>query len=147
MIFFIKFVLKIFFIATLFFASSIITAEESAAVKIFIAKDIVTLNKNNDSVEAIATKGSKIINVGSKEELTLIYPDATLISDYENAIIVPGFIEHHIHPFLAAVTMNSEILAIEDWQLPSKTSIGVRDRSSYLSNLSEIEENHHKDQS
>jgi predicted amidohydrolase YtcJ len=107
-------------------------------VKIFIAKDIVTLNKNNDSVEAIATKGSKIINVGSKEELTLIYPDATLISDYENAIIVPGFIEHHIHPFLAAVTMNSEILAIEDWQLPSKTSIGVRSRSSYLSNLSKL---------
>jgi len=147
MIFFIKFVLKIFFIATLFFASSIIIAEESAAVKIFIAKDIVTLNKNNDSVEAIATKGSKIINVGSKEELILIYPDATLISDYENEIIVPGFIEHHIHPFLAAVTMNSEILAIEDWQLSSKTSIGVRNRSSYLSNLSEIEENHPKDQS
>ena len=147
MIFFIKFVLKIFFIATLFFTSSIIIAEESAAVKIFIAKDIVTLNKNNDSVEAIATKGSKIINVGSKEELILIYPDAILISDYENEIIVPGFIEHHIHPFLAAVTMNSEILAIEDWQLSSKTSIGVRNRSSYLSNLSEIEENHPKDQS
>lgn len=147
MIFFIKFVLKIFFIATLFFASSIIIAEESAAVKIFIAKDIVTLNQNNDSVEAIATKGSKIINVGSKEELILIYPDAILISDYENEIIVPGFIEHHIHPFLAAVTMNSEILAIEDWQLSSKTSIGVRNRSSYLSNLSEIEENHPKDQS
>ena len=147
MIFFKKFVLKIFFIAALFFASSIIIAKERAAVKIFIAKDIVTLNKNNDSVEAIATKGSKIINVGSKEELILIYPDATLISDYENAIIVPGFIEHHIHPFLAAVTMNSEILAIEDWQLPSKTSIGVRNRSSYLSNLSEIEENHPKDQS
>ena len=147
MIFFIKFALKIFFIATLFFASSIIIAEESTAVKIFIAKDIVTLNKNNDSVEAIATKGSKIINVGSKEELILIYPDAILISDYENEIIVPGFIEHHIHPFLAAVTMNSEILAIEDWQLSSKTSIGVRNRSSYLSNLSEIEENHPKDQS
>ena len=147
MIFFIKFVLKIFFIATLFFASSIIIAKERAAVKIFIAKDIVTLNKNNDSVEAIATKGSKIINVGSKEELILIYPDAILISDYENEIIVPGFIEHHIHPFLAAVTMNSEILAIEDWQLSSKTSIGVRNRSSYLSNLSEIEENHPKDQS
>ncbi len=147
MIFFNKFVLKIFFITNFFLVSSIIIAEESSAVKIFIAKDIVTLNKNNDSVEAIATQGSKIINVGSKEEITSIYPDATLISDYEKAIIVPGFIEHHIHPFLAAVTMNSEILAIEDWQLPSKTSIGVRDRSSYLLNLSKIEENHPENQS
>tara|TARA_Y100000768_G_scaffold317600_1_gene252868 strand:- start:357 stop:2081 length:1725 start_codon:yes stop_codon:yes gene_type:complete len=147
MIFFNKFVLKIFFITNFFLVSSIIIAEESSAVKIFIAKDIVTLNKNNDFVEAIATQGSKIINVGSKEEITSIYPDATLISDYEKAIIVPGFIEHHIHPFLAAVTMNSEILAIEDWQLPSKTSIGVRDRSSYLLNLSKIEENHPENQS
>ena len=147
MIFFIKFVLKFFLITNFFLISSISIAEESSAVKIFIAKDIITLNKNNDSVEAIATQGSKIIKVGSKEELTSIYPDATLISDYEKAIIVPGFIEHHIHPFLAAVTMNSEILAIEDWQLPSKTSIGVRDRSSYLVNLSKIEENHPENQS
>ena len=92
MIFLIKHVLKIFFITTFFLASTIIIAEESSAMKIFIAKDIVTLNKNNDSVEAIATQGSKIIKVGSMEEITTIYPDATLISDYENAIIVPGFI-------------------------------------------------------
>ncbi len=139
MIFFIKAVSKFFFLAAFILASTIISADE---IKIFIAKDIITLNSNNDSVEAVATQGSKIINVGSKEELTSIYPDADLVSNYKNATIVPGFIEHHIHPFLAAVTMNSEILAIEDWHLPSKTSKGVRDRASYLSNLYEIENNH-----
>ena len=117
-------------------------ADESGEIKIFIAKDILTLNLNNDSAEAVATQGSKILNVGSQEELTSIYPNATVISTYDKATIVPGFIEHHIHPFLAAVTMNSEILAIEDWYLPSKTSKGVRDRLSYLSNLSEIEKNY-----
>ena len=117
-------------------------ADESGEIKIFIAKDILTLNPNNDSAEAVATQGSKILNVGSQEELTSIYPNATVISTYDKATIVPGFIEHHIHPFLAAVTMNSEILAIEDWYLPSKTSKGVRDRLSYLSHLSEIEKNH-----
>ena len=110
-----KFALKVFFTTIFFLASSIINAEENSEIKIFIAKDIVTLNKDNDYFEAIATQGSKIVNVGSKEEITSIYPDAKLISDYKNATIVPGFIEHHIHPFLAAVTMNSEILAIEDW--------------------------------
>ena len=90
-------------------------ADESGEIKIFIAKDILTLNLNNDSAEAVATQGSKILNVGSQEELTSIYPNATVISTYDKATIVPGFIEHHIHPFLAAVTMNSEILAIEDW--------------------------------
>ncbi|MBC8221857.1 MAG: amidohydrolase [SAR86 cluster bacterium] len=117
-------------------------ADESEEIKIFIAKDILTLNLNNDSAEAVATQGSKILNVGSQEELTSIYPNATVISTYDKATIVPGFIEHHIHPFLAAVTMNSEILAIEDWYLPSKTSKGVRDRLNYLLHLSEIEKNH-----
>jgi len=139
MIFFIKAVSKFCFLAAFILASTIISADE---IKIFIAKDIITLNSNNDSVEAVATQGSKIINVGSKEELTSTYPDADLVSNYKNATIVPGFIEHHIHPFLAAVTMNSEILAIEDWHLPSKTSKGVRDRASYISNLYEIENNH-----
>jgi len=142
MIFFNKAALKSFFFTAFLLASILISAEENSKIKIFIAKDIITLNPNNDSVEAVATKGSKIINVGSREDLTFIYPDATLVSNYENATIVPGFIEHHIHPFLAAVTMNSEILAIEDWHLPSKTSKGVRDRFSYLSNLSEIENNY-----
>tara|TARA_Y100000992_G_scaffold298206_2_gene263000 strand:- start:271 stop:1995 length:1725 start_codon:yes stop_codon:yes gene_type:complete len=142
MIFLNKVALKSVFFTAFLLASILISAEENSKIKIFIAKDIITLNPNNDSVEAVATKGSKIINVGSREDLTFIYPDATLVSNYENATIVPGFIEHHIHPFLAAVTMNSEILAIEDWHLPSKTSKGVRDRFSYLSNLSEIENNY-----
>tara|TARA_B100001250_G_scaffold391024_1_gene391513 strand:+ start:417 stop:2132 length:1716 start_codon:yes stop_codon:yes gene_type:complete len=130
---------KLFLLTVFILSSTIISADE---IKIFIAKDIITLNPNNNYIEAVATQGSKIINVGSKQELTSTYPSADLISDYENATIVPGFIEHHIHPFLAAVTMNSEILAIEDWYLPSKTSKGVQDRESYLSNLYEIENNH-----
>ena len=139
MLFFAKSFLKFFFIVALFLFSSIASADE---IKIFVANNILTLNSNNDNVEAVATQGSKIIDVGSREALISKYPNADLISDYKEATLVPGFIEHHIHPFLAAVTMNSEILAIEDWHLPAKTSKGVRERASYLFNLSEIEQNH-----
>ena len=139
MLFFAKFFLKFFFIAAFFLISSIASADE---IKIFVANNILTLNSNNDNVEAVATQGSRIIDVGSREALISTYPNADLISNYKETTLVPGFIEHHIHPFLAAVTMNSEILAIEDWHLPAKTSRGVRDRASYLFNLSEIEQNH-----
>ena len=139
MLFFAKPFLKFFFIAAFFLISSIASADE---IKIFVANNILTLNSNNDNVEAVATQGSRIIDVGSREALISTYPNADLISNYKEATLVPGFIEHHIHPFLAAVTMNSEILAIEDWHLPAKTSKGVRDRASYLFNLSEIEQNH-----
>ena len=139
MLFFAKSFLKFFFIAAFFLISSIASADE---IKIFVANNILTLNSNNDNVEAVATQGSRIIDVGPREALISTYPNADLISHYKEATLVPGFIEHHIHPFLAAVTMNSEILAIEDWHLPAKTSKGVRDRASYLFNLSEIEQNH-----
>lgn len=139
MLFFAKSFLKFFFIAAFFLISSIASADE---IKIFVANNILTLNSNNDNVEAVATQGSRIIDVGSREALISTYPNADLISNYKEATLVPGFIEHHIHPFLAAVTMNSKILAIEDWHLPAKTSKGVRDRASYLFNLSEIEQNH-----
>ena len=139
MLFFAKSFLKFFFIVALFLFSSIASADE---IKIFVANNILTLNSNNDNVEAVATQGSRIIDVGSREALISTYPNADLISNYKEATLVPGFIEHHIHPFLAAVTMNSEILAIEDWHLPAKTSKGVRDRASYLFNLSAIEQNH-----
>ena len=146
MLFFLKLVSKFFFLTVFFLASIVAGENKSSEIKIFIAKDIITLNLNEDSVEAVATRGSTIINIGSKEKLISIYPGATLISDYKNATLVPGFIEHHIHPFLAAVTMNSEILAIEDWHLPSKTSMGVRDRLNYLLNLSQIENNYPENQ-
>ena len=123
MIFFKKVVLKFLLLTAFAFTSMKTSADESREIKIFIAKDILTLNLNNDSAEAVATQGSKILNVGSQEELTSMYPYATLISTYNKATIVPGFIEHHIHPFLAAVTMNSEILAIEDWYSVSYTHL------------------------
>ena len=135
-------VLKYFLIASLFLFSPIGSSDENSKINIFVAKEIVTLNSNNDFVEAVAVQGSRIIDIGSQAELTSAYPGANLISSYKDAIIVPGFIEHHIHPFLAAVTMNSEILAIEDWYLSSKTSKGVRNRSSYLLKLSDIENNY-----
>ena len=58
---------KLFLLTVFILSSTIISADE---IKIFIAKDIITLNPNNNYIEAVATQGSKIINVGSKQELT-----------------------------------------------------------------------------
>ena len=82
MIFFKKVVLKFLLLTVFAFTSMKTSADESREIKIFIAKDILTLNLNNDSAEAVATQGSKILNVGSQEELTSMYPNATLISTY-----------------------------------------------------------------
>ena len=50
---------------------------------------------------------------------------------------MPGFIAQHDHPFLAALTMTSAIIAIEDWVLPQGTSKAAKSRDDYLKRLAE----------
>jgi predicted amidohydrolase YtcJ len=138
--------MKTFFIYIFIFTSLLIVSEEEHAIKIYIASEIVTLNIKNDEVEAVAVQNSKIIDVGSAEKLSTSYPDADVVLDYQDHVIIPGFIEHHIHPFLAAVTMNSEIIAIDDWVLQGKVSKGVKNREDYLNRLSEVEASYPSDQ-
>ena len=107
--------------------------------RIVIAKEVVTLDDKYPNVDAIYIKEDRIHSVGKKEDLIGKYPDIFIDFSYEENIIVPGFIEHHIHPLLAAITMNSEVIAIEDWSISSKKTIGVRNRDDYLSRLSEVE--------
>ena len=107
--------------------------------RIVIAKEVVTLDDKYPNVDAIYIKEDRIHSVGKKEDLIGKYPDIFIDFSYEENVIVPGFIEHHIHPLLAAITMNSEVIAIEDWNISSKKTIGVRNRDDYLSRLSEVE--------
>lgn len=57
-----------------------------------------------------------------------------LISSYILAL-VPGFIAQHDHPLLAALTMTSEIISIEDWVLPKGTSKAAKNHEEYLARL------------
>ena len=107
--------------------------------RIVIAKEVVTLDDKYPNVDAIYIKEDRIHSVGKKEDLIGKYPDIFIDFSYEENVIIPGFIEHHIHPLLAAITMNSEVIAIEDWSISSKKTIGVRNRDDYLSRLSEVE--------
>ena len=119
-----------------FFSSADISLD-----RIIIPKQLVTLDASNANSDAVMIRGDRIHVVGMKDDLMMAYPDAALDYSHANDVMVPGFIEHHIHPLLAAITMNSEILAIDDWIVPNKQSIGVRDRAGYFKRLKELETN------
>ena len=111
---------------------------EDLKEKIFLAKELITLDAFDQESDAILVKKNKILAVGKKNNLVTAYPHAEIISDFQNDVIVPGFIEHHIHPLLAAITMNSHIVAIDDWTTPNQKTRGVRNRSEYIAKLQEI---------
>ncbi len=108
--------------------------------RIIIPKTLITLDAANANSDAVIIRGSKIFKLfgsfKSKDKLFFPLLDYSFIDD----VIIPGFIEHHIHPLLAAITMNSEIVAIDDWVLPGKSSIGVRDRDGYIKRIRALED-------
>ena len=113
----------------------------SEDITIYHAKEIVTLDEKVASANAVSVKSDRVMAIGSLDDLIERNPDASINRQFQNDVIVPGFIEHHIHPFLSAITMNAEIISIEGWDLPNNQSIAYRDRDSYMQRLSEIEEN------
>jgi hypothetical protein len=106
---------------------------------IFTAKEIVTLDPAKPTVPAVAVVGDRVLATGSLDELKAAAGTQPFRVDttFASQVIVPGFIAQHDHPLLAALTMTSEIIAIEDWVLPQGTSKAAKDHAGYLRRLAE----------
>ncbi len=124
----------------LLFLSDESYSDPSQNLTIYSAQEIVTLDDKVTSADAVLVKDDRIMDIGSKKDLIDQYPNAVTNNEFRDYIVVPGFIEHHIHPFLSALTMNAEIIAIEEWDLPNNQSQAYRDRISYMTQLSKVEE-------
>jgi len=110
-------------------------------IVIYQAREIVTLDPEKPTVEAVAVVGDRILATGSLDELKAAAGEQpyTLNTTFTDSVIVPGFIAQHDHPWLTAPTMTSEIIAIEDWVLPDGTRKAAKNRSEYLKRLADAE--------
>ena len=124
------------FLFFLFTSFSLLSLAED---RIIIPKDLVTLDSYYPNATAVLIRDDRIHAVGAKEDLIKEFPNTPVDLTHKNDVLIPGFIEHHIHPLLAAITMNSEIVAIDDWTVLNKKSTGIRDREGYLNKLKELE--------
>lgn len=110
----------------------------SPSATVFTAREIVTLDPARPAAQAIAVVNGRILWVGSLDEVTAILGNQPFTIDrrFADQCIVPGFVAQHDHPVLAALTMSSEILSIEDWVLPTGTVSAVKDKTDFLERLS-----------
>lgn len=108
---------------------------------VYTARKIITMDPQNPGGRAVAVVNGRILAVGSLTEVkTTLGEQSYKVDDtFAQDVIVPGFIAQHVHPWLAALTLTSEIIAIEEWVLPNKTVAAVRDRKTYLKRLTEAE--------
>jgi len=108
-------------------------------IVIYQAREIVTLDPKKPTVQAVAVVGNRILATGSLDQLKAAAGKQpyTVNTTFADKVIVPGFIAQHEHPLLAALTMKSAIISIEDWVLPDGTRKAAKNRSDYLKRLAD----------
>lgn len=115
--------------------------EQLPKVVIYEAREVVTLDPSAPRVEAVAVVRDRILATGSLDELKAAAGDQPFRVDrtFKDHVIIPGLIAQHDHPFLTALTMETEIIAIEDWDLPTGTVPAARNEEEYHQRLKEAE--------
>lgn len=111
-------------------------------VTIYSAREIVTLDPSRPTATSVAVVNNHILACGTLEDVKAIVGGQPYEMDttFKDKVIVPGFIAQHAHPLLAALSMSSEILSIEDWELPTGTVPAVKDKTDFMQRLGAAEE-------
>lgn len=116
------------------FAGQLAAPSESA--RIFVAREVITMAPNKPRAQAVAVRDGKFVAVGTRAECEAIAgKNAKVDTSLADEVLMPGFVEQHVHPVLAALTMNTKVISIEDWDAIDGFSPAVRDEANYLARL------------
>lgn len=74
-----------------------------AADQIFLSKTIYTMDSVDTTVEAVAVRDGKIVGLGSRSDLIKITGPKTRVIDFGNRVMLPGFVEPHMHSSFAGL--------------------------------------------
>ena len=117
-----------------------LTAQGPSKITVFTAKKIITMETAIPEATAVAVADGRILAVGDLESLKP-WTDGrkvTYDSTFENKIVLPGFIDPHVHPSLPAVLTQFDFLAPEEWKLPTGDFPGALNQEAYVARLKEL---------
>ena len=117
--------------------------ESASPVTLYRNGTVLTMAGDEPSIaEALVEKDGRILFVGTLSEARKRAGVVAVDFDLRGATLMPGFIEPHLHPSLAAIMLQNEIIAPYDWKLPSGVKKGVTGEESYRERIAQsIEEN------
>ena len=102
---------------------------------IYFGGDIITMEGNAaEYVEAVVRENDKIVFVGTKAEAEKQYANAEQYN-LEGKTMMPGFIEPHLHPMIAAIILSGDIIAPHDWSVPDGLKKGVGSHDEFIVRL------------
>ena len=117
--------------------SLILWAQESKQT-LFYGGDIITMaGEKLEYAQAVLVENQKIVFVGSKKEAFALAKGKTIGVDLKGKTMLPGFIEPHVHPSIAAILLGGDIVAPHDWNVPDGLKRGVEGHDAYIARLKE----------
>lgn len=117
--------------------------EQDGEATIYIAREFLTMDPNRPKVEAVAVRNGRFIAVGTLQDVQAAAGNnAKVDKTFEGKVVTAGFVEQHVHPVLAALTMNTKVISIEDWDAIDGFSPAVRDPEGYAKRLKAALESH-----
>lgn len=110
----------------------------AGTIIIYTAKKVVTLDPAMPSGTAVAVLDGKILSVGSLESVRgwVTTQKVEIDRRYENAVIVPGFIEAHMHPQITGILWLGTYVGRFDRTSPDGTLVpGAKTKQDVLDRI------------
>ncbi len=122
----------------------LLSSAASAELVVYTAKVIRTMEPALPIATAVALQDGEIVAVGSEESLQPLITARTGRVDrqFESRVLLPGFIDPHVHPALPAVLTQFPFLAPDDWSLPTGEFPGATTPEGYRARLTELARGH-----
>lgn len=106
-------------------------------ITLFTAKKIITMDAANPEATAVAVQNGLILGVGTLEDLQpwLKNKTYTINDQFKDKVLMPGFVDPHLHPVIAALLLSTVWITPEAWNVMDKQVSATQGHKKYLAAL------------
>ena len=106
-------------------------------ITVFTARSVRTMEPSMPTAKAVAVREGRIVEVGTLETLRpwLDAQDHEIDDTFRDHVIMPGFIDPHLHPSMAAILLPMHFTTVVEWDLPWSDIGAVRSQVEFLERL------------
>ncbi|NIA70387.1 amidohydrolase [Pelagibius litoralis] len=108
---------------------------------VYTARNIRTMNPSLPEATVVAVKDGRIIEVGTLESMApwLEAHDHVVDNRFKDHILMPGFVDPHLHPTIGSMLLPCHWVTAMEWQLPDRVSPAIKTHEGFMDRLAEIE--------
>ena len=110
-------------------------------ITVFTARKINTMEPACPHATAVAVRDGLIVEVGTLETMQpwLSAHEHTIDEQFKDHVLMPGFIDPHLHPTMAAFILQMEFVTALEWRLPWGTVKPVETQEAFLTRIAELD--------